>query len=125
MKAWDIIDQLHPGLQITEPTRNPGRLVGGLCSAARVAIVVGVAVVSSGIVRMNQAIPVGTTGTAIRFASPRSEESSVTQSGVKRGVITSTDTQLGLSSTKLATRFAAYFQQASDEDEYEDEYRFA
>jgi hypothetical protein len=125
MKTWDIIDQLHPGLQITEPLRNPGRLVGGLCSAARVAIVVGIAVASSGIVRMHEGTPVGTTGVAIRFTSPRQPGSSVTQSGVKRGVITSTDTQLGLSSTKLATRFAAYFQQASDEDEYEDEYRFA
>ena len=98
MKIWDVVDQVHPGVQITEAMQNPGRLVGGLCSAVRVAIVVGAAVVSSGNVRFShQPSMAGTAGGAIRFVSPRPQASSATAPGLRRGIATTTDTQLGLS----------------------------
>jgi hypothetical protein len=121
MRTWDIIDNLEPNVQITVQKKNPATLVGSISSAVRTALIVTVAFASCSGAKFVRRSEIAAFGIPVQVK----KASQSVSSAVVRGVVRDTDTQFGQSSSKLARAFPAFFQPASDEDEYDDDYSFA
>lgn len=116
--TWDIIDKLEPSVQITEQKKNKPATSGSACSVVRIALVLTVAVASSGSGKFLKQ--------SVAFNNPIHLQKKASKSvSSSRGVAHATDTQRGQSSAKLARSFPAFFQPAAEEDDYEDDYSFA
>lgn len=121
MRTWDIVDKLDPTLQITVRKRNPSPAIGAVTSAVKTVLVLTVALAVAGGSKFIQQQKVAACSGPI-YSKKASQ--SVSSANV-RGAARETDTQHGQSSAKLARSVPVFFQPASDEDEYDDDYSFA
>ena len=125
MRIWDIVDQVDPGVRITEtaaPRRHSTRFVS---SAVQVAFAVGVIVATSGSFiasRQHHASEISPKVRIITSLEPGAEAATPMRA---QRVSAVADTQFGQSTSKLSSAFSAYFQQAPDEETYEDDYSFS
>lgn len=124
MRVWDIVDEVHPGVQITTVHTKPPRFTGSITSSIRVAVAVVFVVASSA--NFNVARPEFTTGPTaqVRVVLDRPPVRTALSRSQHQRVVAATDTQFGQSTLKLSQAFAAYFQPAPNEDDYEDDYSF-
>jgi hypothetical protein len=118
-RTWDIVDNYEPTVQFTVIKKHPPKLTGCVSSAMQSALLLTVVFGSSNDLMVIKSHKV-TAGISVH-----QKKGSQSISSVVRGVVSDTDTQVGQSSVKLARSFSAFFQPASDEDEYDDDYSFA
>ena len=120
MRRWDIVEVETSS--VTRPLSSKSRFVGAISSAVKAAIVLGVITGSSAAV-LSAAKPSDVASCSTRLVIHAPAEPAKTK---RPGpALTDSDTQLGMSSNKLARRLEAFFQPALDEESFEDDYTFA
>lgn len=124
MRVWDIADQVYPGIQITETHSRNARFTGIVSSAMKVALAVSFVVATSSTFTLAREFSTSETKAKISVWTTREPGGQISSPQVRRRVSMLTDTQFGQSTVKLSRAFAAYFEQAPDEERYEDDYSF-
>ncbi len=115
---WDIVDQIEPNVVEARSTARNSR--NGLVSVA-VSSLVFCSIAAFSFPGVISSQPVSGTATTLRLA--RGAPTSRLRSYV-RGEATEHDTQLGMSSPKLAIVFSNLFRPALPEDESDEAYNF-
>lgn len=124
MRIWDIADTLFPGEPITEFQSRPPRINGLLSSAAHFALAVTFAVGTSTNLKVARDLDASNLTPTVHIVTERAQPAGETGTTGRQRLSLATDTQMGMSTPKLATLFEAYFQQAPEEEASEDEYSF-
>lgn len=124
MRAWDIVDEVYPGVSITTVQAKSVRFVGRATSAIRVAIAVAAVVATSASFNTTRTASAVKQTTRVQVIGDRRPPRPVLLRSRRQRVASITDTQLGQSTFRLSRVFTTYFQPALNEDTYEDDYSF-
>ncbi len=124
MRTWDIVDVFESNDDFVSTQPKPCAFRALITSAAQVAFVVTLAVASTTHVTVKRSELASTPVAHVKFMdSSQFVQSPATP--ISRRVLTTSDTQFGQSTMKLAQLFETYFIPAEEEESFEDDYSFS
>ena len=125
MRVWDIVDKVYSDVEFTQVRSARRRVKAVISSAIQCAIVMGVVLGTSAHIKTSRENFVSNSTVRFQRVTHQGAGAEPRSLGRKQRIQSSTDTQFGQSTSRLANTFPAFFQPAPDEDEFDIDYSFS